>query len=98
MICVYKYDANNWLTNRWTPAKTNTFYEYDAVGNLKKSSIRRAPALHSNYDALNRLTSMDRNCDCYGSMATGLALVFASRCKKYFPRKWKVFLHFGRVV
>ena len=32
----YRYDADGRLTNRWTPAKTNAAYSYDAVGNLLK--------------------------------------------------------------
>ena len=33
-VFVYKYDPDNRLTNRWSIAKGNTAYTYDAVGNL----------------------------------------------------------------
>ena len=55
---VYKYDANNRLTNRWTPAKGNAAYTYDAVGNLTNIDYATSPDITLTYDALNRLTNM----------------------------------------
>ena len=57
-IFCYQYDADNRLTNRWTPAKTNTAYQYDAVGNLKGIYYPTSPAIILSYDAMNRLTNM----------------------------------------
>jgi RHS repeat-associated protein len=54
----YKYDADNRLTNRWTPAKTNTAYSYDSAGNLIHVTYPVSPAISLSYDALNRLTNM----------------------------------------
>ena len=54
---VYQYDANNQLTNRWTPAKGNTTYTFDAVGNRKTINYPLSTVSYS-YDALNRLTNM----------------------------------------
>src|SRR5438128_761765 len=34
IIFTYQYDADNRLTNRWTPSSSNTVYRYDAAGNL----------------------------------------------------------------
>ena len=53
----YTYDANNRLTNRWTPEKGNSFYTYDAVGNL--AQIRYPQLTNSySYDPMNHLTNM----------------------------------------
>jgi len=58
-ICfVYRYDANGRMTNRWTPAKTNTFYAYDAAGNLTNIDYQVSPDIRMQYDANNRLTNM----------------------------------------
>ena len=38
-ILDYLYDANNRLTNRWSVAKGNTAYLYDAVGNLTNITL-----------------------------------------------------------
>src|SRR5207249_750260 len=58
VILVYKYDANDRLTNRWTPAKTNTFYGFDAAGNMTNVTYAVSPSIGMKYDALNRLTNM----------------------------------------
>jgi RHS repeat-associated protein len=58
LLFVYKYDPDNRLTNRWSAAKTNTFYSYDAVGNLTHITYPVSPAITLSYDALNRLTNM----------------------------------------
>lgn len=53
----YAYNADGWVTNRWTPEKGDTFYSRDAVGNL--TQIRYPQQTNSfAYDALNRLTNM----------------------------------------
>ena len=57
-LFVYKYDSNNRLTNRWSAAKTNTFYKYDAVGNLTNVVYPVTTQIKLRYDALNRLTNM----------------------------------------
>ena len=33
-VLAYAYNANGWLTNRWSKQKGNTEYRYDPVGNL----------------------------------------------------------------
>ncbi len=58
IIFVYKFDANDRLTNRWTPAKTNAVYSYDAGGNLTKISYAVNVAVSMTYDALDRITNM----------------------------------------
>ncbi len=59
---VYQYDADNRLTNRWTPAKGTTVYRFDAVGNLTNVDYSGGtvytPSLSFAYDALNRSTNM----------------------------------------
>jgi RHS repeat-associated protein len=57
-IFIYKYDADNRLTNRWTPAKTNTYYRYDAVGNLTNIVYPVSSNIVLKYDADNRLTNL----------------------------------------
>ena len=54
---VYQYDADNRLTNRWTPAKGVTTYTYDAVGN-RTAIIYPQSMITYTYDALNRMTNM----------------------------------------
>jgi len=54
----YQYDADNRLTNRWTPVKGNTAYQYDALGNMTGIYYPTSPAIILGYDALNRLTNM----------------------------------------
>jgi len=53
----YAYDADSRLTNRWTPEMGNTFYAYDAVGNLTQIRYPQLTNLYA-YDAMNRLTNM----------------------------------------
>jgi len=53
----YAYDADSRLTNRWTPEMGNTFYAYDAVGNLTQIRYPQLTNFYA-YDALNRLTNM----------------------------------------
>src|SRR5207245_145423 len=56
---IYKYDLNNRLTNRWTPAKGTTAYTYDAVGNLLTINYQQsATTVSMAYDLLNRMTNM----------------------------------------
>src|SRR5262249_48117223 len=54
------YDPGGRATNRWTPAKGNIGYVYDALGNVKSVSYSNAPAgnLSFGYDAVNQLTNM----------------------------------------
>jgi RHS repeat-associated protein len=54
------YDALDRATNRWTPAKGNTGYAFDPVGNLKSITYSNASPviLGYSYDAANRLTNM----------------------------------------
>ncbi len=57
VIFVYGYDADNRLTNRWTPVTSNTVYLYDFVGNL--TTVRYQIGTNSfSYDSLNRPTNM----------------------------------------
>src|SRR5260221_8149667 len=58
VVFVFKYDANDRLTNRWTPAKTNAFYSYDAAGNLTNIAYAVSLPIRMAYDAVNRLTNM----------------------------------------
>ena len=53
----FTFNANGWVTNRWTPEKGNTGYSYDNVGNLK-SIVYPQQTINYAYDALNRLTNM----------------------------------------
>ncbi len=53
----FTFNANGWITNRWTPEKGNTGYSYDNVGNLK-SIVYPQQTINYAYDALNRLTNM----------------------------------------
>jgi RHS repeat-associated protein len=57
-IFIYKYDPDNRLTNRWSAAKGNTAYAYDAVGNLTHVAYPVSPSISLSYDVLNRLTNM----------------------------------------
>ena len=57
-IFVYKYDPDNRLTSRWTPAKANTVYRYDAAGNLTNIVYPVSSNIVLCYDAMNRLTNM----------------------------------------
>ena len=63
---IYAYNANGWLTNRFTRtgmggdyAGYNTGYSYDAVGNLTAVDYPPGtPDLTFQYDALNRVSNM----------------------------------------
>ncbi len=58
-ILRYKYDAGGRLTNRWSAAKGNTYYSYDAVGNLTNVDYPAGTTdLRYQYDARNRVTNM----------------------------------------
>ena len=46
------------MINRWSAAKSNTVYSYDAVGNLTKVTYPVSPSITLKYDADNRLTNM----------------------------------------
>lgn len=54
------YDPLDRVTNRWTPAKGNAGYAFDAVGNLRSITYSNASpvTLSYSYDAANRLTNM----------------------------------------
>ena len=54
----FAYDANDRLTNRWTPAKGNTAFTYDPVGNLRAINYPNSPDLAFDYDPLNRVKQM----------------------------------------
>ena len=43
----YAYDANDRLTNRWTPAKGNTAFTYDPLGNLRAINYPNSPDLRA---------------------------------------------------
>ena len=58
VLFIYKYDADNRLTNRWSAAKAGTTYKYDAGGNLTNVVYPVSPAITLTYDRLNRLTNM----------------------------------------
>ncbi len=56
-VFIYAFDADNRLTNRWTPEKGNTFYIFDSAGNT--TQIRYPQQTNSySFDALNRLTNV----------------------------------------
>jgi YD repeat-containing protein len=57
-ILRYSCDPNDRLTNRWSAAKGNTRYSYDAVGNLTLIGYPTVPNVTLKYDWLNRLTNM----------------------------------------
>jgi RHS repeat-associated protein len=57
-LFVYKYDGNDRLTNRWTPAKGNTAYAYSAVGNLTSVAYPVSVDVSFGWDAMNRCTNM----------------------------------------
>jgi RHS repeat-associated protein len=57
VIFRYSYDADDRLTNRWTPVTSNTVYLYDAGGNLTTVRYQRTTNTFA-YDAMNRLTNM----------------------------------------
>jgi RHS repeat-associated protein len=53
----YSYNANGWVTNRWTPGKGNTRYGFDSVGN-QTSIVYPERTVNFAFDELNRLTNM----------------------------------------
>ncbi|HTV42180.1 MAG TPA: RHS repeat-associated core domain-containing protein [Candidatus Sulfotelmatobacter sp.] len=53
----FAYDPNGWLTNRWTPEKGNTAYNYDHVGNILSIVYPNFTDKYA-YDARNELTNM----------------------------------------
>jgi RHS repeat-associated protein len=57
-ILRYKYDADSRLTNRWSKAKGDTYYTYDAAGNLTLVDYPSSPDIAFRYDWLDRLTNM----------------------------------------
>lgn len=57
-ILRYTYDPNSRLTNRWSIAKGNTKYSFDAVGNLLTITYPVSGTVNFSYDALNRVTNM----------------------------------------
>jgi RHS repeat-associated protein len=57
-VLVYHYDPDQRLTNRYSVVKGNTYYSYDKVGNLTKTTYPVSPAISLVYDPLNRLTNM----------------------------------------
>jgi RHS repeat-associated protein len=54
----YFYDADGRLTQRWNPAKGNTYYTNDALGNLIYINHPLSHSITRQYDALNRVTNM----------------------------------------
>src|SRR6266498_1333723 len=57
-ILRYKYDPDSRLTNRWSVAKTNTYYAYDPVGNITNIDYPASTDVKFQYDPLNRVTNM----------------------------------------
>ena len=53
----YTYNAANRLVDRWTPAKGDTIYVYDPVGNLTNKYSANSAVVFA-YDPLNRPTTM----------------------------------------
>jgi len=51
------YNANGWLTNRWTPEKGNNVCSFDNIGNLLSVCYPERTNSYA-YDALSRLTNM----------------------------------------
>jgi RHS repeat-associated protein len=58
VVFVYKYDADNRLTNRWSAAKNGIAYRYDPVGNLTNIAYPVSSNIFLSYDVLNRLTNL----------------------------------------
>ena len=57
-ILRFQYDPNNRFTNRWSAAKGNTAYGYDALGNLTNIDYPVSADVSFQFDALNRATNM----------------------------------------
>jgi len=71
IILKYQYDADNRLTNRWSLGKSNTFYAYDALGNLTNVSYIQAvtptnQTVSFSYNGNSWMTSMS---DAVGTTA-----------------------------
>jgi RHS repeat-associated protein len=58
VVLRYKYDPNGRLTNRWSVAKGDTVYSYDALDNLTSINYPSSTDVTFQYDWLNRLTNM----------------------------------------
>jgi len=60
LLLTYQYDPLDRLTNRWSVAKGNTAFGYDAIGNLTSVVYLSGNTsnIFYNYDSLNRLTNM----------------------------------------
>jgi RHS repeat-associated protein len=56
-VLTFRYDPFGRLTNRWSAARGNTVFAYDAVGNLLTTTFPISPAITFQYDALNRVTN-----------------------------------------
>lgn len=66
VIFIFKYDADNRLTNRWTPVTGSTVYSYDDVGNMTGINYQSSPNISLFYDPMNRMTNMS---DAVGTTA-----------------------------
>jgi RHS repeat-associated protein len=56
-LFIYSYDVDNRLTSRWSAARGNTAYFYDAVGNLTNVLYDHSAGITNWYDPLSRLTN-----------------------------------------
>jgi RHS repeat-associated protein len=54
----FSYDADNQITNRWTPEKLNAGYSWDAAGRLTNTTYASSPTISAAYDALGRITNL----------------------------------------
>jgi RHS repeat-associated protein len=52
------YNANGWLTKRYTPAKGLATFSYNILGRLTNAAFPTSPTQSYTYDAQSRLTSM----------------------------------------
>ena len=59
-VLAYGYNANGWLTNRWSKQKGNTEYRYDPVGNLTNVNYPATADLVFEFDAFNRVVKDTR--------------------------------------
>ena len=71
-VLAFGYNANGWVTNRWTPQMGNTAYSLDAVGNILAVIYPLSTNTFA-YNALNRLTNMvdGVGASAFGYTATG---------------------------
>lgn len=58
VLFVYMYDVAGRLTNRWSAAKGNTYYAYNAMGSLTNVDYPVSTDIQMQYDSLQRLTNM----------------------------------------